>query len=604
LKDIKDILIIGLIILVVTLSCLPLFRNIHNINTHFDWLQMLSYYRTDREAVLEYHQLPLRTHYFGGGYPLIANPQDGFLNPFFIPVLIFGEVIGLKINVFLAHLIAALGMYYLTRYVLNYNYLGALFSSIVFSLGGHIHRLLIRGQDYVSTFYCFFIPLALALFLKSKDNKKYLFYTVFILAIIVTQAGLYFVPTLLFIFLFSCLEAFKLKDKRFILDVCYIKNFFIIILFVFLLGAVKILPMLELLRQNPRSMDGYNPFWGPLMPGIYQAFFRHQSNFPFPGQHWNYFYLGFLPIILFFLSFLIYWQKTKRYFVLLIIFLLLSFGAHTRLDLFKLLWQLPVFHSIEAPTRYFVPFVIFIIAFTSGQLFLIREKIKPKFITLIFILLTIFTTVDLFLTNGTNKDSFPLPVPKYTKQTPFFPVKNSGPGDKVSPSIPKRMFLLRSWEWTMPTQYELMLQNIGKINWYGNIHLGEYAIPKYYIDWDKTESPVPENYTWHLNPDYKGEIYFLNSQINKAELKYFSSNKIIAKVSLVEPDTLIINQSYDKYWKAGSSKPISHKGLLALPLDKKGNYKVNFSYMPISFYLGLIISLATFIYIIHSCKNV
>lgn len=599
----KDISVIFLIILIVTLSCLPLFKNIHNINLNWDWLQMLSYYRAARQSILEYHQFPLRTYYFGGGYPLLANPQDGSLNPFLIPVLIFGERVGLKINVFLAHLIGSLGMYYLTRYVLGYNYLGALFSSFVFCLGGHLHRLLIRGQDYVSTFYCFFIPLFLAFFIKSRDNKKYLFYSVFILTIIVSQAGLYFAPILLFIFLFTFLEAFKYKNKRFVFEHSYLKNFFVIVLFTFLLGTVKILPMLELLRQNPRYMSNYNPFWGPLLPSIYRAFLVHQRNFPFIGQHWNYFYLGYIPVILSIFGFLVYWQKNKRYFILLIIFMLLGFGTHTRLDLFRLFWLLPVFHSIEAPTRYFVPVIIFIIALTSGSIFLIQQKLKTKFITPTLILITIFTVADLFLTNSTTEESFPLAIPKYTEQKYFFPVRNSRPGDKVSPLIPKEMFLTRSWEWTRPTQYELMLQNIGKINWYGNIHLGEYVIPKYYIDWNGVNSPDLKNYAWYLNPGYKGEIYFLNNPNNKAELQYFSPNKIIAKVSLLEPDTLIINQNYDKSWKSNLRVAKSYDGLLAIDLDKKGNYLVKFIYVPLSFYLGLGGSLITLIFVIFYLRK-
>lgn len=562
---------------------------------------MFSYYGFTRQSVLEYRQFPLRAPYFGGGYPLIASPLDGSLNPFFIPVLVFGEVIGLKINVFLLHLIGAFGMYYLTRYVLKYNYLGAFFSSIVFCLGGILHRLMMAGITYPPAYF-FLTPLLLALFIKAKEEKKYLFHTVFILTIMLTQMSLRFAAILLFLFLFSFLEIVRYKDKKFILDTAYLKNLFIIILFTFLLGAVKILPMLELLRQNPRYTDTYSSirifFPGPLFFNICKAFLMHQKTFPFEGQHWNYFYLGYLPIIFSFTSFLIYWQKTKRYFIILIIFTLLSFGAHTHLDLFRLLWRLPVFNAIEAPARYFAPLAIFIIALTSGQFFLIREKIKPKFITLIFILAVIFTTADLFLTNGTNKESFPVSIPKYTKQTPFFQVKNLRPGKKVSPLLPKRMFLARSWEWTMPTQYELLLQNIGKINAYTNIHLGEYATPKYYIDWNGVASFAPENYIWRLNPDYKGEVYFLNNPDNKAEFKLFSPNKIVAKVNLLEPDMLIINQNYDKYFRSDSGKPISHNGLLAINLQRKGAYEVKFNYVPLSFYLGLGMSLITLLYMI------
>jgi hypothetical protein len=599
----KDTLVIFLIILVVTLSCAPLFKNIHNINLNWDWLQMLSYYRFARQSILEDHQFPLRTHYFGGGYPLLANPQDGSLNPFFIPVFIFGEVIGLKISVFLFHIIGALGMYYLARFVLKYNYLGALFSSLVFCLAGHAHRLLIRGQDYIPTSFYFFIPIAVALFIKTKEHKRFIIFSILIFTIIITQAGLYFAPLLLFIFLYCCLESFKFENKKFVFETVYLKNFFMIVFLSLLLGAVKIFPMLELLRQNPRHMDSYNPFWGPLFPNIYKAFFVHQKNFSFPGEHWNYFYIGFLPVIFSFASILIFWRKNARYLILLIIFVWLTFSARTPLDLFRLLWRLPVFHSIEAPTRYFVSYVIFLFALMSGSFFLIPQKLKVKPTFLILIAVTVFVASDLFFTNSTRDVSFPIPIPKYNYQKNFFSVKSSEPGREVSPLIPKKMFQIRSWEWTRPTQYELMLQNIGKINAYVNIHLEEYATPKYYIAWNGAKSLEPNNYVWYLNPNYKGEIYFLNKPNNTAEFMIFSPNKIIAKVNVLEPDTLIVNQNYDKSWKSDLFTTANYNGLLAMKLEKKGEYLVQLTYLPLSLCVGLIVTSITLIFIIFYLIN-
>jgi hypothetical protein len=599
----KDTLIIFLIILIITLSCLPLFKNISNINLHYDWLQMLSYYRAARETVLEYHQLPLRTHYFGGGYPLIANPQDGSLNPFFIPILIFGEVVGLKLNVYLVHLIGALGMYYLVRFVLGYNYLGALFSTLVFCLGGNAHRLLIRGQGFFPTFYYFFIPLLLAFFIKAKGHKKFLFYTVFVLAIMLTQAGLYLAPILLFIFLFSCLEAVEYEDKRFKVNVHHIKNFAIIISLSFLLSAIKVFPMIELLIQNPRPVDNYAPFWDPLFPKVFTTFLIHQKNFSFAGEHWNYFYIGFIPIILAFAAFLFCWQKNKRLFVLLAIFGLLTFGAHTHLDLFRLLWQFPIFHSIDSPSRYFSPLIIFIISLVAGSIFCIQQKPKNKVLNFIFISLIIFVGLDLFFTNGSKEESSPFSVPEYQKQLSFYSAKNHKVMDVTDYPVSGNAFLMRMWEMARPTQYELMLQNIGKVNWYGNIHLGEYAVPKYYIDWNGVNTFDSTNYDWRINLDYKGEIYFLDNPKNKAEFQYFSPNKIVANVDVIEPDTLIINQNYDKYWKSDLFKPINHSGLLAVNLNKKGNYLVNLSYVPLSFYLGLVTSLSALGFIIYNLRK-
>ena len=599
----KDAFIIVLLVLLMTLSCLPLFKNIQNINFNWDWLQMLSYFRAFRQSLLQDHQFPLRTYYFGGGYPLLANPQDPSFSPFLIPVLIFGEVVGLKINVFLFHLIGCLGMYYLTRGVLHYNILGSAFSTIVFCLAGHAHRLLIQGQDFIPTSFYFFIPLALALFIKSKEHKKYLISAIVIFTVIGMQAGLYFVPLLFFIFLFSLLELIHWKNKRMVWDPTYIKNFFIIVSVSFLLGAAKFFPMLELLKQNPRQMDGYNPFWGPLWPNIFKAFFVHKNFFPFIGLHWNYFYMGYVPVLFSFVAFLIFWRRNMRYLILGILFALLSFGSHTPLDLFSFLWRLPLFNSIEAPTRYFVSYVTFILALSSGSFFLIQQRLKIPYLASALILCVGFVGTDLFFTNTAKEISFPAEIPKYVRQKDFFSVRNLKHGHEVSHLIPSKMYQTRSWEWTLPSQYELMLQNIGKINAYVNIHLREASVPKYLVGWKGVRSLESKNFTWHLNPDYRGEIYFLNNPGNQAAFHIFSANRLVVKVSVAEPDTLIINQNYDKSWRSNQGRPKNHLGLLAMDLDQKGVYLASFTYVPASFILGLAVSLATltgmFLYLIR-----
>jgi hypothetical protein len=211
--------------------------------------------------------------------------------------------------------------------------------------------------------------------------------------------------------------------------------------------------------------------------------------------------------------------------------------------------------------------------------------------------------IDLFIINGTREVSFPVAVPVYQAQKDFFPVKNLKPGDKVSPLIPKRMYYIRSWEWTRPTQYELLLQNMGKINAHIHIHLGEYAEPKYYIEWNGEDSFDPSNYVWHPNPKYRGELYFFNITKNKAEFKYFSPNKLIIEADISEPDTLVINQNYDKYWHAEPLNLINHQGLLGIRFKEKGNYLIKLSYLPLSFYMGLVLSLLGYLFIIFYLKR-
>ncbi len=603
MKGNKDILAVFLIISIVVFSSLPLFKNINNINLDWDFLENLSFFRLMRQSILEYHQYPLRTPYFSGGYPLIGHPSSKafFISFLFVNPLIFGEVIGSKINSFLVFLIGVLGMYYLTRYILKYNRLGALFSSLTFCLGSNLYEVFMSRGVLFHKGYCF-LPISLAFFIKSKEDKRYLFFTAFTLTFFILSVGLQFTTILLFLFLFACLEFKRI----------YIRNFLIIILFTFVLGSVKIVPMLELLQGSRYSVDFYKLFGEPLLSnsallnrvhGIYNLLLTRQS-FPLDIAIKGYFplefYLGYIPVSLFIFASLFYWKKQLKWTALFVIFTLLSFGTNTPLDLFRLLHKLPIFNAMYKPAKYFVPILTFIITLGSGRPFLILERFKKrKLLTLIFLPLLIITVLDLYWANRPRQDIYPEKVSQYKRQESFFQVKNLMPNDRLSLQGLPRIPTEHSWELTRPTQYELLLQNIGKVNAYTKIHLGEYATPKYYIEWNRLESLDPKNYTWHPNPDYKGEIYFLNHPQNKAEFQYFSPNKLIAKVSVHQPDTLIINQNYDKYWRSDLVKPSSHNGLLAINLDKRGEYLIKFNYVPISFYAGLGVSLATLVFMIY-----
>lgn len=577
--SLKEQGVLALIFFVILFSCLPLLSGLSRINPNLDWLQMLSYYRADRQAVVEHGQWPLHIHYFGGGYPLLANPQDGALSPFFVPVLLFGEVVGMKVNVFLAHLIAAFGMYYLTRRVLGFPLLGALFSVAVFCLGGHMHRLLIRGQDYITLYY-FFLPLSLALFIRARESRRSLLLCALVLTFAAAQAGLYFLPMAFFLFLWACLRP------------AYLKYFFFVSCGVLLLGAVKFLPMLELLAQSPRAMGGYNPFWELSWQKFYDVFLVRHAQLPFEGLNWTYYYFGFVPVVFCALGFIFRFQRLKRVFLLFVLFGLLTFAGHTPLDVFRFLQSLPLFSSIEAPSRYFSPLIIFLVAMAGGEAFFLAQRIRWQPVANVAgVLLLVFTASDLCWVNGTREISFSVPVPAVSANKDFYAVKNSAPMGKISPRIPKAMFETRIWEWTRPSQYELMLENIGKINWYGNIHLEESAAPKFYVVWNGAETVDSANHFMQPNPEYRGEAYFPQSAANTAAIKEIGPNAIRVEADVKDPGLLVINQNFDKSWRSDRGPVVAHNGLLAVQLDRRGPQTINFSYLPLSFCLGLVVSL-------------
>jgi len=94
-------LVIFILISLVVVS--PIFKNITYWGTN-DWDQHFFYYESARKSIIEYKQFPFWNPWYCGGNALLAHPESSFLYPLFIINLLFGTVVGLKIQIFL-HLI-------------------------------------------------------------------------------------------------------------------------------------------------------------------------------------------------------------------------------------------------------------------------------------------------------------------------------------------------------------------------------------------------------------------------------------------------------------------------------------------------------------------
>ncbi|MBL7197351.1 MAG: hypothetical protein ISS47_04580, partial [Candidatus Omnitrophica bacterium] len=104
-----DTIVILVVGIVTILFCLPLFKNIHYLSTNDEWFNAFTFNHFSRICILKYHQLPLWSPFSGGGFPIIGRAYLGFLSPLFTFVLIFGEVVGLKVVVLVIYLAAATG---------------------------------------------------------------------------------------------------------------------------------------------------------------------------------------------------------------------------------------------------------------------------------------------------------------------------------------------------------------------------------------------------------------------------------------------------------------------------------------------------------------
>lgn len=619
----KELLCILLILIVTALFYLPLLKNIPGtIINENDWWRNYYYAALSKKTILEFHQFPLRTPYLSGGYPFIAHPSNLCLTPFFILVLLFGEITGIRIMTFLIFIISASGMFYLMRRILKYSLISTIFSSLLFILCGWGAYEAIDGNLEKLFFYLF--PWLLAFFIKCKTNKKFTVYLILTLSLILLSNPLILFPILLFLFIFSCLNTITITNKQKInISFFYIFIFLIAIICSLLVSSVKMLPFLQLFSQKiTLDIIPYKNSYSFISNSIknfstclnLSLLKDSLLNPDFRG--YSAMYLGYIPVLIFIIS-IFYSKRVLHYVIIFFVFLLIQFGPNSPIDLFKCLSRLiPFDYSMWRLNKYFGFFPPFLISIISGN-FLNKLRVKQKFIKFLILLLLIAGITNMFYHNRLLfRNLVYEKIPLCKKYDSFFQVeifKKEEPRDLPGYNGFKDIRAYQPF-------WILLNQNIGIVNFiqHGIINIGEYAVPKYLIktgglkkecvyvdnfyDLSKKE-PIDLTLSGATNPIYKGEIYPLN-QKNRTELLYFSPNNIKIKIALKQPDAIIINQNYHKSWKTDTGEIFNYQGLLGIKLNIAGNYIINLKYSPLDFFVGLWISIFSITVLIIYLINV
>ncbi|RKY37095.1 MAG: hypothetical protein DRP78_02005 [Candidatus Omnitrophota bacterium] len=587
-----------LVIFVLSAFYLPLLKNISHPVDNSDYIR--TYYRLGllRKICLEYKQLPQRNPFLSGGFPILGDAYVSIFNPFSVLALIFGEVRGVKLIIFIVLLFCAMGMFYLTRYVLRYNCAGSIFSTLVFMLCSW-SVFQIKDGNYEKIYY-YLLPWLLSFLIKSVSNRKFIIFASFIFGLVVIETGLGIVPITFFFVLFAFVNVkIHYRCKKLTFDFSYFKSLILILLFTCLFFATKILSTVDLLKMRSAGYVHFVDEHSYAVSSYLSIFYGHAMNFPsliralldnsYVGM--GQMYLGIIPCIFFLLSIIVFAKENLRYLIILIVFTMILFGSNSQIDLFKLLWQIhPFVHGIWRINKYFSIFVFFLIALIGGKLFLFPQKLKKFKVFAKFILLVvgIAGVVNMFNINKQDFNLKYIDYPEIKKVDHFFQVKVkeyvvAGPFDDDISDEKVALFYWLSMRQGFGITNSILGGNFVPIN--------TAVIPQYFIDnkdYDELKQcgsvcPIEGK---KENVSYKGEVFFLAGK-NKAKFKYFSPNSLIIKVDVNNPsDILYINQRFDPSWVCDTGKILNSNGLLAVQLRKKGNYQIRLRYISKPLLLG------------------
>jgi hypothetical protein len=557
------------------LFVLPIFSNFSYWGS-YDWDQHMFYHGSAQVSILKFHQFPLWNPFYCGGNLLLANPQSPFLSPFFLFVLLFGAVYGLKIEVIAYLIIGLFGMWLLARQ-LGIKGLAAYFAPIIFMLSSWYA---LHTQAGHTTFFPFaLLPFTFLFYLKALKNRKFSLLAALMLALMLLSGGVY---PFYFTTLLLCLHGlFDVIETRKAKPVIVLATIFV---FAFLLASIKLLPMLELVTKLPAIKDEQLNSYSMLSNALFsrtqsiehnnylfgreigatpaqKAKLMYTARIPW-GWHEYGAYVGVVPAILALLSFVNYKKNWKLIF-LAIIFLLLSLGSFSPINIWSLLQKLSLFNSLHGPSRLIIMFVFCTALLASKAASDIRTPKK----TVISLLLIAVITIDLILVSR----------PLFAATFNFEPVKMEASTYEYKEYV--HVFTSMQYK----TQYLYMLYNFDTVNCYERVHPTTKVMPQF-ID---AEMETGKQYEKFIGNAYFAET---NQSFN---LSYFSPNKVKVKVTNVtEPKTLVLNQNYWPGWKAKGRKAFFYNGLIAANTTKEE--EVTFYYLPRSFVIGTIISIISF----------
>ncbi|MEK6932528.1 MAG: hypothetical protein AABW56_01910 [Nanoarchaeota archaeon] len=550
-------------ILISIIYTLPLFIKPTTIGI-IDWDLWLFYNEVARKSILEFNQIPFWNPYYCGGNILLAHPESQIFSPFFLFVLLFGSVIGIKIAIFFGFFLGLLGMYFLARFFKLSEFSSATAAFIYMISAPFGLRIAIGQFSYLALG---FYPLAFLFFLKGLHKRRYLIGSSLCLAFAFFTGVVYELSFfILFLGIYAVIYSiFKRKVKAIVV-------FGLIILLMILIISFKLIPLIDFIYNNPRtagfSSNEYTSledFADNFLKSTRLSYHYYGVSPPHSIPRWweGVVGIGVFGVALVILG-IVYWIRNEKPLVITsIIFVLIYLGDTFPINLWKLLHAFPPFNSF-----YVIGRVSFILIFSSALLggagfSWLETKFNKRLFGyyLIFFLFLIFGFY-LFSMNGPIiSDALQIEIPNIERSDVFF---------QTIKDFSYNKFMSRG-------HYLAVQENKGDLRCTEEVRTATSvsAIPR--------ESQL-----------YKGEAYLIDG--GKANIIYFSPNKITVKVESDKENLLVLNQNYEKDWNVNPGNVENYLGLLSVRVPK-GESNLTFTYLPVSFVVGVVISLISILLI-------
>lgn len=270
-------------------------------------------------AVVQAGQFPLWNPYFRTGWPFFADGFSHVYNPLVtIPVLLFGVFDGPKLAVLLSYLAAALGMWWLGK-VLGVNAVCRVWMGLMYAFAGQAAARSIQGQyDFVYGYA--WLPWALGALIAVAETRRRFYVSlgaIFFALILFSGNGYYAFYAIFVALLFSILAVVSFARKPFSprIDTHIARVLFVTGVLALGLSAIQLVPLLEsralITKGEDRDLTTAHTF-SQVWNDYTSPDPRRPDTESFPQAEEYYAYIGLVPFVLLPLVVFAFWRGRRR----------------------------------------------------------------------------------------------------------------------------------------------------------------------------------------------------------------------------------------------------------------------------------------------------
>jgi len=559
---------------------LPMLLTGTRLSDNDDFLQYASRQEHLRRCVFQFGSFPSRSHYLGGGFPTLGDPEDSALNPLAWLLLPLATPLALKVKVFVVVCVGAAGAWVFARWSLGCGPWGASLVSLLSCLSIWVPQRVESGNP--NELYPVLVPLCLHLLLTAARRPLRLAWLVILFCIMLSDGKHTFLAGLLYMGILCGLwiisgpppgrRAARVPWKTRLLPPAWLA---IAIAFTLAVGMARILPAARLLGAHG-GLAGLRlvTHVGATVYATPAELLRGLAGLKGGEFTWRWSFVGLPALALFVAGLVRAPRRVWPWLATIVIFFWLTVGPHAGVDLLGLLRRVPLFGVFDRPAKYCAPFIALSVAMGAGVFLDAVARIRRRKLALVLAASALLSATLVLAPNVIAFSSGPFCVVAPAAATPeaFHQVRGLG--------------LLRNRSHPANAiAYYNMRRDVGTVDWYTAVPLAEYAKPRFFVTRDGRERP---------NPAYRGEAYLLHGGGTIRSVA-IGPTRVDLEIAASAPDVVVINQNAHSGWRLRSNSRAlltTHEGLLAVDLPEEGEYHLRLAYVSAPFRIGLCLSVA------------